>query len=430
MTDYRYKLKSGGSKFKCPSCGKKTFVRFIDSMTGDFLPSKYGRCDREINCGYFLNPYKDGLKGNSPKINSPVINRKDECIPADVLKSTLKGYDENIFIRNLLYNVSLPFNEGDIERVISLYFLGTVTEGSRKGALTIPFIDYDGRVRAVQVKQFDNLNHTTGTDFLHSILIRNYGNSDLPEWLQRYQQNESKVSCMFGEHLLKHHPFNPVALVEAPKTAIYGTLYFGFPDNDSDLIWLSAYNVSGLTERRCQALRGRRVILFPDLSSDSKAFKLWQRRAEELSNKLPGSRFKVSDILEKESTAEQRKHGLDLADFLIQRDWMEYREYPSEMITQGSKSDKSDESDVSKPTLKLYPDRVTVKKWDHEIMAIEEFLCSKDLPKVPIRVNQYETITDADLFVKSHLDIVRYQNGNPRYRPYLDRLLSFKQLLN
>ena len=52
----------------------------------------------------------------------------------------------------------------------------------------------------------------------------------LPNWLTPYKKNESKVSCLFGEHLLSKYPHNPIALVEAPKTAIYSTLYFGTPE--------------------------------------------------------------------------------------------------------------------------------------------------------------------------------------------------------
>ena len=61
------------------------------------------------------------------------------------------------------------FNKADIERIINLYKVGTVIQGNRKGAVTFPFIDIKNNIRAIQVKQFDKNNHTTGTDFLHSI---------------------------------------------------------------------------------------------------------------------------------------------------------------------------------------------------------------------------------------------------------------------
>ena len=166
-----------------------------------------------------------------------------------------------------------------------------------------------GKLRAVQVKQFDEQNHTTGTDFLHSIIEKHHtrNNKPLPEWLEAYNKNETKVSCLFGEHLLSKYPHNPVALVEAPKTAIYGTLYFGFPEQPTNLLWLAVYNLSSLNLNKCKALKGRNVYLFPDLSKDGKAFELWSNKANEIQKRFTGyilSRFGLTGTVS--TTAGQR----------------------------------------------------------------------------------------------------------------------------
>jgi hypothetical protein len=172
------------------------------------------------------------------------------------------------------------------------------------------------------------MNHTVSTDFLHSIISRNA--STKPDWLEPYQNQETKVSCLFGEHLLPRYANNPVALVEAPKTAIYGALYFGLPESQTDWLWLAVYNLSSLSLERCKVLKGRSVFLFPDLSKDGKAFQSWSDKAEQFENLLPNTRFTVSDLLEREATEEQRLAGLDLADFLIQLDWRIFRKQNSE----------------------------------------------------------------------------------------------------
>lgn len=242
-------------------------------------------------------------------------------MPENVLNDTLKSYENNTFIQNLIKLA--PAN--DIEKVISLYRLGTVTNNTRAGAVTFPFIDNAGNIRTIQAKQFNEANHTqkNGTDFLHSIIERELTKTGepLPDWLRDYQQNERFVSCLFGEHLLNRYPLNPVALVEAPKTAIIGTLYYGLPNSTDQLLWLAVYNKSSLTLEKCKALKGRKVVLFPDL----KAFNDWSEKAKDLNLNLTGTRFVVSDLLEKNATESERTFGLDLADYLTKFDYKLFR---------------------------------------------------------------------------------------------------------
>ena len=134
---------------------------------------------------------------------------------------------------------------------------------------------------------------------------------------------------MFGEHLLSKYPYNPVALVEAPKTAIYGTLYFGFPEQPTNLLWLAVYNLSSLNLNKCKALKGRNVYLFPDLSKDGKAFELWSNKANEIQKRLQGTYFHVSDLLEQLAPQQDKEQGKDIADYLIKQDWRLFRKLQS-----------------------------------------------------------------------------------------------------
>jgi hypothetical protein len=273
-------------------------------------------------------------KGNNPNWKpkkykpTPKPQTKSAFIPIDILKQTLSGYEQNTFIQNLLNRVQYPFEVETITKVIELYRLGTVSNGYRTGAITFPFIDVNNNIRAIQVKQFDETNHTIGTDFLHSIIEKQHTrqNKTLPEWLTAYNNNELKVSCLFGEHLLNKSPHNPVALVEAPKTAIYGTLYFGLPEQPHNFVWLAVYNLSSLKLEKCKALKGRKVYLFPDLSNDGKAFELWSRKANEIQKELNGTYFQVSDLLEQLAPERDKSEGKDLADYLIKLDWRLFRQ--------------------------------------------------------------------------------------------------------
>lgn len=329
---HKYTLDRTSKKFICPGCGKKRFVRYVDSSKDEYLPDHIGRCDREVKCGYHLSPQKAEYETDEgyavPVYNKPLkaIKKPIVYIPNHVVERTLSGYENNEFLNNLRKNVPYPFTDEDLQRVFNMYKLGTYQceKSYMNGAITFPFLDLYNKCRAIQVKQFDEHNHTTHTNWIHSLIEKE---SDIvPEWIEKYNENESKASCLFGEHLLRMFPKNPVGLVEAPKTAIYCTLYFGFPENESNMIWLATFSKSALNYDRCKSLGGREVVLFPDTSENGNTFKEWSDEAKDIEEKLTGAKLTVSDHLENIATDEEKEKGLDLADFLIKEDWREYRD--------------------------------------------------------------------------------------------------------
>lgn len=438
--EYRYKFQKGSKKDHCPECGNKTFVKYIDTNTGNYLPEQYGRCDRESKCNYHLNPYKDGYlkrifeqergdySGNwkpQRKINQLKPAPEPVFIPFDVFAQTRQGYEKNVFIQNLLSRVPFPFKLNEIERVISQYNLGTVCNGYRAGAITFPFIDIGGNVRTIQVKQFDQANHSTGTDFLHSLIEKYHSkkNEHLPGWLEAYKKNEKTVSCLFGENLLNKYPQSPVALVEAPKTAVYCSLYFGLPELPENLLWLAVYNLSSLNLDKCKALQGKDVYLFPDLSKDGKAFELWSNKAKQLSSLLPGTRFEVSDLLEKLAPNELKEAGADIADVLIKMDWrkfkntaaIQFKNQPKYETETNPKSEKGENSEALKQTYFFQPDTLnnqcksTLSLEQLKAMALHDFnkyLMFKD--KAGARVKYFTC------WVNDMAEIIKAAGSNPQ----------------
>jgi len=300
---------------------------YKDNSSGNYCESKYGKCDRIDNCGYHLKPNSNDII--SVVSQNQVIKKELIYFDLQTFKLTLQQnrYDKNVFINNLLSNVPYPFDAVDVSKVISLYYLGTVVNGVRSGAVCFPFMDQQNNIRAVQVKQFDKNNHTTGTDFLHSIIERNCvkNNIPVPDWIKAYNTNDTKVSCLFGEHLLSKFPNSNVALVEAPKSAIYGSLYFGNPQNDGDLIWLAVYNKSSFSFDKIKPLKGRTVIVFPDLSSGSTTYNDWLDKANRY-QKTINIKFRFSNILEEAADEISKEKGLDIADYLENKDWRLFRE--------------------------------------------------------------------------------------------------------
>ncbi|MCD4697864.1 MAG: DUF6371 domain-containing protein [Bacteroidales bacterium] len=463
MNEYQYILEKGSKKYNCPECSKKTFVRYIDTETGDYLPDQYGRCDRESKCTYHLNPYEDeyvkmiwkqeqGQYSKNLKPYKPNVKYKPEpvFIPVEVFKQTLSGYEKNIFIQNLVNHIKYPFEILDIEKVISLYNLGTVQNGYRTGAITFPFIDKNNNIRTIQVKQFDKTNHTNGTDFLHSIIEKHHQkkNERLPDWFEAYQNNEIKVSCLFGEHLLSKYPYNPVALVEAPKTAVYGTLYFGLPETPETLIWLAVYNKSSFSFDKLKVLQGKDVFTFPDLSKDGNTFKEWETKAKEYESRLPGTRFIFSDLLEQLAPGRDKSEGNDLADYLIKQDWRLFRKHniqeqpqpEPEKVTGVTKVTHQQnilfshveplpKVEVFKTERIEHPIKEQPQNWSNDITELETYFANIALPTEPVKLNKCSTVTDCSLFIKSHFATLKGNNGKRTFLPYLNRLQELKQIL-
>lgn len=341
MGSYKYKLDKSCRKFLCPKCGKKKLVRFVDSKTGELQSSEFGRCDREDSCGYFLYPKSNWIVPRNV-VKSQLIrnesilqttNQKQVFIPWVAYQPFLSGYDNCLFF-DYFSNKGVP--DDLLEKVIGMYYLGTVQSGHLRGALTIPYIKVEGNIAFVQVKQFDEQNKTIKTNALHSLLKDNPGN----QWIEEYEKNDLKVSCFFGAHLLKEYPNNPIALVEAPKTAIYGTCYYGVPENECDFLWLAVYNKSSLTEDKFKVLEGREILVFPDLSPSSSTFNEWKNKVEQFAKKLPNTKVTVFDYLELYAPDELKQSGGDFADYLSQFSWQEFQ-------SEG-KSDESGKNDTEK----------------------------------------------------------------------------------
>lgn len=111
--------------------------------------------------------------------------------------------------------------------------------------------------------------------------------------------------CYFGEHLLRIDLNKPVAIVESEKTAIISSVFL------PEFIWLACGSVNNLNESKTNALKGRNVVLFPDLE----CYALWNNKIPQLS-KL--ATFRTSTLLRDNATKAEKEQGLDLADYLLQ----------------------------------------------------------------------------------------------------------------
>ncbi len=353
----RYQFPKKAIKSDCPQCGPKhrrTFSLYIDTRTGETLPEAYGRCDRESNCGYHLSPYQKGPSGMSYadmvfeqwKADNPLTTKSKRpftiaqplkipsavasvySIPDLLFESSIGHYERNKLAFLLYQHFGVSIGNDLLER----FRIGTSSRWS--GACVFWYIDEQNRKRGGQIKLFGDDWHTvkyvdrdgrkrTKTDWVHSAYAYRCDQKKqvYPDWLQAYIDQREFSPCLFGLSQLLTTPSNQaVAIVEAPKTAILCTPYF------PQFVWLAIGALSYLNVRetglqRMAPLKGRNIVLFPDLSKNGSTYAKWRKVADELQSY--GFQIVVSDYLEQRATDEGRIDGLDLADYLLDQ-WKGY----------------------------------------------------------------------------------------------------------
>lgn len=361
----------------------------------------------------------------------PIEKKAPELVPFDIatFQKTLDNYHENIFIEYLLKKIPFPFPLPEVEKVIEEYYLGTIPNeyGYGKGAITFPFINRKYEVRFIQVKQFDRKNHSTGNPSSLNSILKKYhteNNIPLPEWLDMYLKQDKFTTCLFGEHLLSKYPNNPIGLVEAPKTAIYATLYFrNHHPLMKDAVWLATGSKGTFTKDRVRSLQGRTVYVFPDLSKDGSTFKEWENKAKQYESELPRTKFIVIDLIDLIGgivSEEEREEGFDMADYLENTDWRTFREQPPQEPVQPPQPQIQRIQRLKKET---------PESWSQSIDELEKYFSSIHLPIEPLRLNESSLITDCSLFIESHLTTLKQYNGNKTFLPYLERLYRLKDVL-
>lgn len=388
----------------CP-CGKS-------NKDGKFVPYKgYEEIGYCYSCGETFLPalssQMESWQQPLPKpqrIRSNAQERKPKPsshISFLVFKSSLGNYKGNTFVKFLI----TQFGEEVATNLIERYFIGTSRHWN--GATVFWQVDFQGKVRTGRIMLYSLLtgkrtkqpyNHIT---WVHSALK-----------LTDFNLNQ----CFFGEHLLKDKT-KPVALVESEKTAIIASLYL------PQFIWVATGGLQNLTQKRCNSLKGRNVILFPDVNCLEK----WQEKAEKVSGLAS---LTISDLLELKATEAERMEGLDLADYLLR---FNYKEFELTETTQPAHEPIPSYDDIFIPeeASEITANFIqrSIKRtlnWDHEIQELETFFKVASFPSTPIKLNQCCTINQPLLFVSSHLKTLKSHWGNPTFLPYLERLKALK----
>ena len=321
---YLQPYKGKATRHDCPSCkAKLSFTLYLDGNTHKPIHDIVGKCNRESKCGYHYTPKQYFIDNpasltpplwgdwegahTSSNVSIPPIFKSVKpphpigTIPFSFVQKSA-SYKSN-FVRFLFEH----FSDDQILNIAENYALGA----TKSKEVIFWQIDITGKVRTGKIMQYNpatgkRIKHESGAiDWVHNKLKKS----------RKLQEDFNLQQCFFGEHLLKIYPEKQVAIVESEKSAIIASCIV------PDMIWLAAGNLNGLSIDKCQVLKGRDVILFPDLG----AFEKWSEKAKMLNSLSPsphgegsGVRCSISTLLENIATPEAKANGFDIADYLIE----------------------------------------------------------------------------------------------------------------
>ena len=315
---YLQPYKGKATRHTCPECGtKNSFTLYLDGNTHEPINSKVGKCNREIKCGYHYTPKQYYNDNQLYKSNPTTYNnfQKDQSFHSPSLLEDLSRIIGRAGVRlgevpfsyveksasyksNFVRFLCEFMNENQIIEIGENYAIGA----TQNKEVIFWQIDINGKVRTGKIMQYNpetgkRVKHENGAiDWVHNKL----------KYQKLLPEDFNLKQCFFGEHLLKIYPDKTVAIVESEKSAVIASVFL------QNTVWLAAGNLNGLSAEKCQVLKNRNIILYPDLGAYAK----WQQKAIEIQKECQ-CKIQISQTLENIASGYARENGYDIADFII-----------------------------------------------------------------------------------------------------------------
>lgn len=294
------RYRSGGAnRYTCPKCNKrKSFTRYVDVRTGEYVADDCGKCNHESSCGYHYPPreyFRDHPQVSNDhawqksSINSkPVLAKAQRLnMPGNEEQTEFFDFDwvEESVRRKSTFRTwfeSLPFDETRKQEVLAEYYVGgtsndIIVEGLNYGPAAIFWmIDEQQRVHDAKLIAYTCDGHR----------VQNWGNSmrSICEKTKVGPQLSHTDKVLFGLHLLNRYPDKTVGIVESEKSALICACRF------PQYLWLATGGCGNLNAQKIKPLMNRKVIVFPDSGEYGK----WHERMKESGHK----QFHVVQLLE------------------------------------------------------------------------------------------------------------------------------------
>ena len=361
MSEFRYSLDKSSKKQVCPKCTKNTFVLYVDTTSGNYLPTDFGRCDREQKCKHHKAPPKGkkaylipflSLCNITDKATKLVdVNGVISIIPKSQILEQNKNscYVTEWYLQtstiNYLTNESKYFNTDNVNLInevttiapppptkpsfhslkLQNKIIKEYNSQKYEDNLTTFLLD---KFTLDEVQTATQNYYLTGTNYfwnnatlfwqidereqIHACKIMLYNSNtgkrikepyNHINWLHNaIKEPEFNLKqCLFGLHLINEDYQKEIAIVESEKTAIIMSIFL------PQFIWLATGSKSNFKSELMRTLKKRKCIAFPDKGE----YENWNTKATELNKQ--GYKIAVSNLLE---TTECNK-GSDLADYYL-----------------------------------------------------------------------------------------------------------------
>lgn len=415
----------------CP-CGK-------DNKDGKFVPyvgfENKGYCH---SCGNtFLPELPKAVHGDSQQLRGyakPKVQpqKQIDFIPYTLFAKQLNYgkhlYNSNHFIQWLgnPQRGEFAFDDITIKHLIESYFIANSRK--YKGWVFFPYIDINGKIRDIKAMDY---NPATGK----RIAMKNGDSQNRCHFIGKEILNNPDaitVRSFYGEHLLRGNN-KLVRIFESEATATHAAAYFP----ESVCIATGGKNGCKWTEQdKCSVLIERNVILYPDIDAHDS----WEQKAEILRGY--GIKVQVSDLIKNNALKFAEENAIDFNELVKLkydlRDILQHKKLSDFLKPKTPEPPLSDKLLVEVKRLDqpetvyriIESEQNQVGSWELDITELENYFSGVNLPPSTFELNQFSTINDCPLFLKVHFDTVKANNGNPTYRPYLNRLHELKAVLN
>ncbi|HEX7412807.1 MAG TPA: DUF6371 domain-containing protein, partial [Bacteroidia bacterium] len=268
----------------CPECKEKKKYRYYELIsTGERLPEKYGKCERENNCGHKEVPTLKKLKEDGFNIESSidVVSQKQKPKIIYPTQSHLSGLSD-------LSSVFHSYCENKIGITKAHLKKWNVGTGSN-GIVQFGYFNKVGKELNLKSIEFETRND--GND-----CGRKKENGK--QFSLKGGKEEKYSMCLYGEHLLSD---KTICLVESEKTAIIASFFY--PQFD----WLATGGANGLTTEKLGVLFTKKILYLGDADKVGKNNSTIKKLSEYKQT------FKQIDLFP------DKGEGYDLADGI--RDW-------------------------------------------------------------------------------------------------------------